>query len=323
MNDLNYHILKLPLPLRLAHVQSFLIQGPKGYALIDTGIGSATGQDELTQALCQHQVRPQEIRELFVTHYHGDHWGQAGWLSEMGTRVIMSRIDDDFLQRWFERTDYEEINLAYYTKQGAPPELAQASLKALKWLRTLSPYFKATDLVDDGDEIMLAGLLFQVILTPGHSPGHACLEHAATGTIFVGDHVLPHITPNISVEPGTLADPLSAYRSSLKRLLHRGYSLALPAHGPIIRNLDERIHEILEHHIEREGLLLAAMSKTPQSCFALSQALFDFKRLDAWESWMAMGETLAHLRALESAGRVFSHQDSDGEKFSRLLGTTS
>ena len=51
---------------------------------------------------------------------------------------------------------------------------------------------------------MLAGLLFQVILTPGHSPGHACLEHAATGTIFVGDHVLPHITPNISVEPGTL-----------------------------------------------------------------------------------------------------------------------
>jgi glyoxylase-like metal-dependent hydrolase (beta-lactamase superfamily II) len=47
----------------------------------------------------------------------------------------------------------------------------------------------ATRLVDDGDVIDLGDRVFEVIHTPGHSPGGIALWEAATGILFSGDIV--------------------------------------------------------------------------------------------------------------------------------------
>ena len=41
--------------------------------------------------------------------------------------------------------------------------------------------------LDDGDELQVGSLLFQVLHTPGHTPGHVCFYEAKQGAIFDGD----------------------------------------------------------------------------------------------------------------------------------------
>ncbi len=53
--------------------------------------------------------------------------------------------------------------------------------------------------VADGERLPIAGRDVRAIWTPGHTPGHLCLHDAAAGVLLTGDHLLPRITPNISV----------------------------------------------------------------------------------------------------------------------------
>ena len=69
--------------------------------------------------------------------------------------------------------------------------------------------------------------------TPGHTRGHLVFQDRATGLLFAGDHVLPHITPSIGFEGGAVDFPLRDYLESLRLVrAHAGRRL-LPAHGPV------------------------------------------------------------------------------------------
>ncbi len=72
----------------------------------------------------------------------------------------------------------------------------------------------ATGLVDDGDIIDLGDRHFEVIHTPGHSPGGIALWEAATGILFSGDIV--YDGPLIE---GTTDQEAREYYTSMKRLL--------------------------------------------------------------------------------------------------------
>jgi glyoxylase-like metal-dependent hydrolase (beta-lactamase superfamily II) len=298
--------LRLPLPFKLAEINAYLVRGRQGVALVDTGLGTPTGERALVEALRQHGLEPQQLRQVFVTHYHGDHWGLAHWLQGLGARVLMPRIDSEFIQSWFARPSYDAEAIAAYGPNGVPEETAKRVARAMAQMRAMSPRFVADEQVEDGQHVELAGESFEVIITPGHTPGHACLLHSSSQppTLLVGDHVLPHITPNISVDLGTIADPLSAYRASLRRVRGRHVGVAYPAHGEPIRDLDGRIDEILRHHDEREQRVLELLADDARSCFEIAVSLFELPSLDAWETWLALGETLAHLRALQTAGVV-------------------
>ena len=187
-------------------------------------------------------------------------------------------------------------------------------------MRAISPPFVADEQVEDGQLVELAGEPFEVIITPGHTPGHGCLLHSSSPRVLlVGDHVLPHITPNISVDLGTIADPLSAYRASLRRARGLGVAVAYPAHGEPIHDLDGRIDEILRHHDERERTVLELLADDARSCYEVAVELFELGSLDAWETWLALGETLAHLRALQAAGTVIEERSGDGAAARQLF----
>jgi glyoxylase-like metal-dependent hydrolase (beta-lactamase superfamily II) len=294
----------------LNHLNAYLIAGRSGFALVDTGLGLSLCQRSLEEHLAALGLTPRHIGQLFITHFHGDHWGLARWLKEQGALILMSRIDSDFLQRWFTHPEMDEAALHQYALMGLPSSALEQSRAALGKMRSSLPTFVPDRLVEDTEELELAGEPFQVILTPGHSPGHACLHHRPSRTLLVGDHVLPHITPNISVDYGSTRDPLSAYRSSLKKMRGQGYAIAWPAHGEAMIDLDARIEQILQHHLEREDLLLTLIDEGHRSCYSLCDGLFHLSSLDGWETWMALGETLAHLRALQTSGRVLeeTHQ---------------
>ncbi len=66
-------------------IAAFLLRGPRGAALIETG--PSTTLDTLLRRLDEHGVAPDDVRDVLVTHIHLDHAGAAGWWGQRGARV--------------------------------------------------------------------------------------------------------------------------------------------------------------------------------------------------------------------------------------------
>ncbi|MDA0702768.1 MAG: MBL fold metallo-hydrolase [Proteobacteria bacterium] len=85
----------------------------------------------------------------------------------------------------------------------------------------------ATRLVKDGDVIDLGDRVFEVIHTPGHSPGGIALWEAATGILFSGDIVYD----GPLVEDAYHSDG-EDYIASMERLLHLPVRVVHGGHFP-------------------------------------------------------------------------------------------
>src|SRR3989442_1156592 len=73
--------LRMPLPFRLDHINLWLLDDGPGWTVVDTGIGL-----EETRALWERvfakTLDGRPLTRVVVTHFHPDHMGNAGWLTE-------------------------------------------------------------------------------------------------------------------------------------------------------------------------------------------------------------------------------------------------
>jgi glyoxylase-like metal-dependent hydrolase (beta-lactamase superfamily II) len=77
-----------------------------------------------------------------------------------------------------------------------------------------------------------------------------CFHDETHGLLLTGDHVLPRITPNVSVYDAE-SDPLAAYLDSLEQLRETAAGEVLPAHEYRFAGLDDRLEALRDHHLER------------------------------------------------------------------------
>lgn len=101
----------------------------------------------------------------------------------------------------------------------------------------------ATRVLQDGDVIDLGDRVFEVIHTPGHSPGGIALWEARTGTLLSGDLVYD----------GPLIDDayhseLGAYEISLRRLGALPVSVVHGGHFPSFGRT--RLHQVIEAYVQ-------------------------------------------------------------------------
>jgi glyoxylase-like metal-dependent hydrolase (beta-lactamase superfamily II) len=126
--------------------------------------------------------------------------------------------------------------------------------------------------------------------------------------LFSGDHVLPRITPNISVQRGAPPDPLGDYLDSLARTRDLDVDEVLPAHEWRFRGLPGRVDAITAHHERRLAELLAAIRRRPGSTpWQLAGDLTWSRPWDQYSGQMrifAVTETAAHAHLLERRGAV-------------------
>lgn len=90
--------------------------------------------------------------------------------------------------------DHTEANGAILRATGAPlalhpmdRPLLQASGGAAFFGLQADPSPPPDLLLEDGDELEVGKLRFQVLHTPGHTPGHVCFYEPAKGVLFDGD----------------------------------------------------------------------------------------------------------------------------------------
>ena len=82
----------------------------------------------------------------------------------------------------------------------------------------------------DGDHVQVGNLTFEVLHTPGHTPGSCSFFREADRTLVCGDCVLKRITPNPILSPDPI-DPERRFKSLAEYLV----SLAkIRAHAPTL-----------------------------------------------------------------------------------------
>src|SRR4029453_16117775 len=96
-----------------------------------------------------------------------------------------------------------------------------------------------------------------VVETPGHTPGHICLRDESRGVFISGDHVLPRISPNVSLEMRGDTDPLRSCLESLERIEMDDDYEVLPAHEYRFNGLAQRARELKSLALGRSAEVLA------------------------------------------------------------------
>jgi glyoxylase-like metal-dependent hydrolase (beta-lactamase superfamily II) len=137
---------------------------------------------------------------------------------------------------------------------------------------------------------------FEAIYAPGHAPDHFAFIFARV--CFTGDAVLGEGSVFIAPDQGALV----GYLDALVRLRERDLEVLCPGHGPPIWAPRERLSEYLEHRLDRERRLVAALAEGRRSTEELLDAAWS--DVPAELRPLAAVTLAAHLDKLAEEGRL-------------------
>jgi glyoxylase-like metal-dependent hydrolase (beta-lactamase superfamily II) len=294
----------LPLPLALRNVNVYLIEGDRGWSIVDSGMHTPEAEAELRAGLAASGIGLADLRTAFITHLHPDHLGMAGTMRDAGAEILMHGPEIERARETWA-ADHRLIDKTYalFEQHGMPPDVDEGMRAAWVGMNERVDPFEPIRPVANGEVLDLGGRALTVIWTPGHTDHHAVLFEESAGTLISGDHVLPRITSNVGVYPGGRPDPLGDFLSALELMKTLGVRRVLPAHGDPFDDCAGRVDEILGHHAHRLDETMEAAAGTPRSTYAICRVLFPVLR-SPHEERFALAETLAHLRFLELRGRL-------------------
>jgi glyoxylase-like metal-dependent hydrolase (beta-lactamase superfamily II) len=309
----------IPVPIPdnpLRYVLTYLIEHRSGFLMVDPGWNHPDSWTTLTAGLATAQIPLAAITAVVITHVHPDHHGLSRAVQEQsGAWIGMHEREDAWLAGLAEQGAVRAGMAAYMRLSGAPPEHLAALAARQHTVGPPSRMARADRTLTHGDLLDVPGLTVRAIWTPGHSPGHLCFHLPDRGLLLTGDHVLPRITPNVSVY-NLDSSPLDDYLDSLAAL--RGISPAevLPAHEYRFTDLDARLDVLAEHHQERLDEVRQALASAPDGLPAWQVALRvswsrTWDELGPFQHQAALGEVSAHLRHLERHGRA-RRTEADG-----------
>jgi glyoxylase-like metal-dependent hydrolase (beta-lactamase superfamily II) len=299
---------QLPITLEqsdLEYVNVYLVAGDKGYLLVDSGWNTDESFATLHNALVKNGIAFNNIKQILVTHVHPDHYGMAGRIRELsGATLMMHHIEKEFIVPRYVKMESLLAQTDRLLVTNGVPEAETVNLRdATLGLENYIIPAQPDRTLHDGETINIGTFTFRVIWTPGHSSGHICLYEPEKKVLLSGDHILPQITPNVSVHPQSIENPLGRYLQSLKEISKLDVTLTLPGHYKPFTNLKERINEIMLHHGIRNQEILEAIGETRKTAYQIAREITwgnngGWEDLPPFHKRMAVFETLAHLEML-------------------------
>lgn len=186
----------------------------------------------------------------------------------------------------------------------SPAAAALASITGAELLGRPAPEGKHQDatfapdrVLEDGEELATGELTLKVVHTPGHASNHICYLHLGLNMLFTGDHVIDGSTVVINPPDGNMKH----YLQSLQRVKDLRCDALAPGHGEVIDDPERAIDRIVDHRLEREARVAAALAENPGlTTHELVPHIYKDvdKKLYGW----AERSLLAHLLKLEDEG---------------------
>lgn len=301
---------RLPLPMRLDHVNVYALADDDGWTVVDAGF-----DDDASRAVWAGLTAPggplgdRPVRRVLVTHSHPDHVGGAGRLMAAGARLLTTRTA--FLMArmlWLDRQDRPSPEqLAFWRAAGMPAEMLATRAAERPWnaADVCAPLPLGYDRLTEGQRLRMAGRDWTIRMGEGHAAEHATLW-ADDGLVIGGDQLLPAISPNLGVYPTEPeADPVGDWLDSCTRLAAhaRPDQLVLPGHGLPFTGLPFRLRALIDNHHAALNRLAAALAEGPRTAAGCFDILYR-RRIGAGEYGLALVEAVAHVNRLRREGRV-------------------
>jgi glyoxylase-like metal-dependent hydrolase (beta-lactamase superfamily II) len=149
----------------------------------------------------------------------------------------------------------------------------------------------------DGERISINGVDVEAIHTPGHASNHVCYLHTQLNWVFTGDHVIDGSTVVIDPPDGNMKH----YLESLAKVKGLRPAALAPGHGELITDPDRAIDWIVDHRLEREAKVAAALRDEP-GLTSMELVPYVYQDVDKKLYGWAERSLLAHLLKLEADG---------------------
>lgn len=317
-----FYQLRIPLPMEPGHVFSYIVRDGDECVMIDTGLSYNGIADLLMKRISE--IRDCKLSKLFITHVHIDHYGLAYELRRrLGISIVMHEKDSEQLRKVFNPELFIREAIELFNYYGIPDDEIRVFTGIVNNIikRGSSGSFEP-DIIISGEEDFIHGL--RILHTPGHSPGHISIVLDKYGVAFTGDLILPSITTHVGLTPINPGNPLMDYLNSLGKIANLGVKCLFPGHEGEVCNIRERIRELINHRISRMCEALKVLSNGPQSIYDVSKGLTwmnnkDFHELDPFNKYLALTETAAIMKYLESINAI--EPLNDGRRY-RILSPT-
>ena len=304
---------RFALPFRLNHVNIYLIRDHDGWVAVDTGVADDTTR-AAWDALLDGPLRDGGLTGLVVTHFHPDHVGLAGWLTErFGMPLHMPRTEFLYSNAITHRAIAP--NPGFYESHGLSAEAVdRVTGKGQGYLRMTTGLPSHYQRLQHGGTLAIGHRSFQILTGGGHANEQAMLYCAEDRIFLSADQVLTRISPNISTEPSEPeADPLGEFIASLAHLQEviPADVLVLPGHHVPFTGLHVRCAELADHHAGRCALIADACRAAPRSAAELVPVVFE-RALDPQQMSFAFHEVVAHVNYMRGRGELVQFRDADG-----------
>ena len=278
---------------------AYLVHTAEGWALIDSGSGVDSSNEDLEAGLRAVGVSWDDLRVVLLTHGHIDHFGGLNFVRRRARRVRIGvhELDRRTVTNYEERLAVVARRLrAFLLEAGVRPQRVDDLLGLYLSLKT---FFQSETVDFTYEAVGMALGPFRFLHLPGHCPGQVAIR--LDDVLFVGDHVLSDISPHQAPESLTLYTGLGHYLASLGALAAwtSGVRLTLGGHQRPIEHLRARIEAIREVHRERLRQVLALLAE-PHTVAEVSRALFG--EVHGYNVLLALEEAGAHVEYLYLRG---------------------
>ncbi len=166
-------------------------------ALIDPGLSRYVPQ--LLEQMRADGIDPDDIRYVINTHSHPDHFEGSSLFSGTEVKIALHAEELDFLNG---------PGGHLYSLFGMPKPRVEVNL------------------VLDGEEVVLGGETFRVLLLPGHSPGSIGLYSPSRKVVFCGDVIFAQNVGRTDFPGGSGA----LLKKSIRSLAELDLDALLPGH---------------------------------------------------------------------------------------------
>jgi glyoxylase-like metal-dependent hydrolase (beta-lactamase superfamily II) len=207
------------------------IIGQGDVAVIDPGPVLDEHRDALRTAL-----EGDRVRAILVTHCHSDHSPLAAWLRE--------------------ETGAPTIAFGPHGVAEPDPDIDDEIEPGVTLEETTDTDFDPDVRVGDGEvAAMGTSWTMRAVYTPGHTSNHMCYALDEEQALFTGDHVMGWSTTVVSPPDGDMR----SYIDSLRKVMDRNDASLWPTHGAPVTSPKPFLQAFLEHRLEREAQVLAAV----------------------------------------------------------------
>ncbi len=214
--------------ISMGPVNVFVIESDNELTLVDTGFKNST--DKIFTAIQKAGKKPEQIKQIILTHSHPDHSGSAADIkNRLNIPIYLHEADAELLEQGIGGR--------------LPHEVSPGLMNKILFNLFIKNSPNKTDAVEvdvklkEDDFIPIAGGI-RVIHTPGHSKGHVALLLESEGALIAGD-----LCANmLGLDFSTVYESREEGLKSILKAAAFSFDKAVFGHGkPLMMNANKRI----------------------------------------------------------------------------------